>query len=296
MNKLIAISLPILLCVHVFYCDVALAMQDPDTQLSDIRQREFNDSFDVLLAGEQEIPIVIQESNTPITRGVAVLISEAGHNPFSHHGLLQLSTSLNSVGWVTMIMPAPVTGFTVESEPLTDSPAESNASQDLATSETDNQEMHARTGLSRIAQDAFDTHQQDLILRMQAITSRTSQYPGFFLVIAQGTSAAWLTKIYAENLLGSPDGMVALSPHWPAREYNNQLPMWVSQTEMPYLDIYTPWDNKWAQDTVAQRHIQSVKALKMIYRQRELIGQQLDQQQFARLGKEIYGWLTHMGW
>lgn len=279
-------------------CENAIALQSVGSEIQDIQHSQFEDQFDTLLVDEQTVPIAIEESNTAITRGVAVLLSEAGRNPFSQHGLKHLTESLNNVGWVTMVMPAPEYGFWPMEETVDENTTETpqNETQQEDAAESEQTDVHARSAQSHIQQGSFERHEQSLIIQMQAIAQKTQQYPGFFLVIAQGTSAAWLTKIYAEKKLGDPDGLVIISPHWPDREFNRQIPQWTSQTQMPLLDIYSPWDTNWAKETVSQRRIQSVKALKLMYRQRELTGQKLDQQQFQRLGKEIYGWLTHMGW
>ncbi|MDO6692244.1 DUF3530 family protein [Aliiglaciecola sp. 3_MG-2023] len=276
----------------------AHGIQSPEAALSDIQRSQFDDQFDVLLVGEKQIPIVISESNTPLTRGVAVMVSESGRNPFSVQGLAQLSTSLNNVGWVTMIMPAPTSGFwpTPDENPVVNPDANASSQPPAsATAGTNNNTLN-KAAMSQIEQKAFDLHEQQIIQQMQAIKDKTRQYNGFFLVIAQGTSAAWLTKIYAEKKLEYPDAMVSISLQWPDRSYNQQLPKWVAETPMPYLDVYSAADTSWAKATVSQRKIQSTKTLKMMYRQRELTGQTMDSQQFARLGKEIYGWLTFMGW
>ncbi|MDC0602181.1 alpha/beta hydrolase family protein [Aliiglaciecola sp.] len=289
----------------IFSVDVC-AFQSVGSSIEDIQQSQFEDQFETILVDEKLVPVVIQESNTAITRGVAVLLGESGRNPFSQHGLKHLTRSLNDVGWVTMVMPAPDDAFWPEEqqnqEPATTSADTTEAAQTDAaeqgqqTEEPEQPDVHAKSANSHIEQQAFERHEQALIMQMQAITQKTQQYPGFFLVIAQGTSAAWLTKVYSEKKLGDPDGLVVISPHWPDREYNQQLPQLTSQTQMPLLDIYTPWDTNWAKSTVVQRKVQSIKGLKLMYRQRELTGQKLDPQQFQRLGKEIYGWLTHMGW
>lgn len=277
-------------CHFLLYATLSLplaALQLADTDEQDIRHNQFADQFEVLLVGEQSIPIVITEANTAITRGVAVLLSEAGRSPFSQHGLTYLTQSLNDVGWVTMVMPAPSVGFWPDNSAQANIDAENSPDEPL---------ISARTGNSHIEQAAFAQHEQLLISQMRAIVEKSIAYPGFFLVIAQGTSAAWLTKIYAEKSLDTPDGLVVLSPYWPDRFYNQQLPAWLAATPMPVLDVFSPWDPGWSKDTVEQRKIEAVKSLKMVYRQRELTGQKLDQQQFLRLGKEIYGWLTYLGW
>ena len=65
---------------------------------------------------------------------------------------------------------------------------------------------------------------------------------------------------------------------------------------MPVLDLYSSRDNGWALKTVTQRQTNAIKALKFQYRQRELLGFNMPQQHSAYIGKEIYGWISHMGW
>ena len=65
---------------------------------------------------------------------------------------------------------------------------------------------------------------------------------------------------------------------------------------MPVLDLYSSDDNGWAQKTVAQREIAAIKSLKLQYRQRELLGFNTHQHYSVYISKEIYGWVSHMGW
>lgn len=264
------------------------AWQSVELNSLDIRASQFADSYETLQVGDEEVVIVINESHTPITRGVAVLISESGRGAFNQHGLSQLSEFMNNIGWVSIAMPAPEVGFipNVESQPV------------QASMETQTEAIPPvpKSGITPITTASFTLHEQQLKLQIQAVINRAEQYPGFILIISQGTTAAWLTKIYAEKQVPVPDAMIAVGPNWPQREYNMQLPVWVAQTEMPYLDIYTQWDSQWALMTVNERRIQATKELKLIYRQRELNGQKMDSQQYQFLAKEIYGWLTYMGW
>ena len=110
---------------------------------------------------------------------------------------------------------------------------------------------------------AFVKHQQQLISLLQAASEKSQEYPGFFLVISKGTSAAWLSKIYTEKKLATPDAFVTISPYWPDRKYNQRLPEWIANTPMPVLDLYSSDDNGWAQKTVAQREIAAIKSLKL---------------------------------
>ena len=265
---------------------------EKDQQLLRDLQRSLNpDKLETLLAGEREVALLINESNTPITKGVAILVGETGYSPVSQHSLAPLSSLLNNYGWVTMVMMAPNSGFFADPE------AEQAASETTEQPPPSQPEtVHPLEGLEMLEQPAFDRHEQELMMQLEAVVQRTRQYPGFFLVIAQGTSAAWLTKLYSEKRLQLADALVVLSPYWPDREYNNQLPELMARSELPVLDVYSPWANEWSRETRQERKVAATKGLKMHYRQRELIGQAMDNEQFHLLSKEIYGWLTHMGW
>lgn len=274
--------------------------------IRDLQQQAHADSFDILLVGERQIALVIKQASTPLVKGVAVLINDASQFSIGDNSLAPLADKLNSWGWVTMQMPAPQIDFA----PIaTEENDQDKASQETQTQNNPSLNITAQqpqtatsanfnsvSGAVVISQQSFAQQQQQLQQQLQAIVSRTEQYPGFFLVIAQGTSAAWLTKLYSEEKLESPDALIILSPYWPQRNYNNQLPALVAKTSMPILDFFNQFDNAWSQATAAQRLVSAHKNLKLHYRQRELIGQQLDHQQYLLMAKEIYGWLTYLGW
>jgi len=245
----------------------------------DIERSIESERYELLLAGEHEIQIFTSESHTPITKGVAVLINEYAQAPLGHMTLAPLVEHLNNTGWVTIVMPAPSLALLNQ---------QANDEQQLSPK--------AFSDSPFITEQSFQQQEQQLMLQMRSVVQKTEQYPGFFLVIAQGTSAAWLIKLYAEQQLETPDALISLAAYWPIQKWNKQLPQLMAQTSMPILDIYNRWGNNWTQKTIEQRRIAAVKELKMHYRQREIIGQPFDKQQFNYLGKEIYGWLTYMGW
>lgn len=236
--------------------------------------------------------MVISESHTALTKGVAVIVAETGTNSLSRHALAELVKPLNATGWVTVLLPAPTFAF----EPLKGKNL--NPEQIPPTLE-DNATTKAPFSFEdreQISASDFTTHESHMTTLMESVVEVSSNYPGFFLVIAQGTSAAWLSKIYADQTISQPDALVAISPYWPDYHYNKQLPKWLANVQAPVLDMYNSWDNAWIKKTAPQRVIEAEKALKLHYRQREIVGQPYDKQQFIYVAKEIYGWLTHMGW
>lgn len=250
----------------------------------DLRRALFSDEYSTIKVAEQDMVLIIQENTTAISRGVAMLITDSGASLSSQQGLAPLVKQLRNLGWVTMLVPSPTSDLflpeeNVEAEQLENPPTSS-----------------IKSSVSQFNQQIFDQHLERLSLIMQAALERAKAYPGFVLVIAQGTSAATLTQLYAENKINAPDALVVISPYWPDRKFNNQLANFLANTPMPVLDIYSQWDNSWSQASTKMRKIAAIRALKLQYRQREIIGVGLTQQPASYVSKEIYGWLSHMGW
>jgi hypothetical protein len=279
-------------------CSYSIAA--PDNQLLrrlDIQRGLFSDTYQSFDIDGQPIIYVLQENTTAITRGVAVMVADSGIPLVAQEGFSALANELNKVGWVTILLPAPDIGFiptftqdmVIEDDEKKAIDEETNGAliTDLDISQTP---------VTSIDEQAFEEHEQQLVSLLQAVIEKYQEYPGFLLVISKGTSAAWLSKIYAEKTLNAPDAFVAISPFWPDRNRNQRLPQWIANTPMPVLDLYSSQDNVWSQTTVTQREVATVKSLKLQYRQRELLGFNQYRQYNAYLSKEIYGWISHMGW
>ena len=289
-------------------CSQCLAV--PDNQLLrklDIQRELFADTYKNFDIDGQSIIYVLQENTTAITRGVAVMIADSSIPILGQEGFSNLANEMNKIGWVTILIPAPDIGFI----PITIPEAVLEENQETTSEEetkilADTQETSlgaplldldiSQSAVTTVDNQVFVKHEQQLVSLLQAVFEKSQKYPGYFLVISKGTSAAWLSKIYAEKTLVSPDAFVMVSPYWPDRKHNQRLPEWIAITPMPVLDLHSSWDNGWARKTVSRRQIAAVKALKLQYRQRELLGFTMHQQHSAYIGKEIYGWISHMGW
>jgi hypothetical protein len=289
-------------------CSYSLAA--PDNQLLrrlDIQRGLFSDTYQSFDIDNQQIVYVLQENTTAMTRGVAVMVADSGIPIVGQEGFAALAKEMNKIGWVTILLPAPDTGLirtisqeiakpednATVAETETNPPTDIQAGNSSAATEILDISKSAATTIDN---QAFVKHEQQLISLLQAARDKSQEFPGFFLVISKGTSAAWLSKIYAESSLDNPDAFVVISPFWPDRKHNQQLPEWVANTSMPVLDLYSSLDNGWAQKTVSQRAVAAIKSLKLQYRQRELLGFNIHHQHSAYISKEIYGWISHMGW
>ncbi|WP_339723100.1 DUF3530 family protein [uncultured Paraglaciecola sp.] len=299
----------LLLFVLAALCSQSFAA--PDKQLLrrlDIQRGLFADTYQSFEIDEQSVIYVLQENTTAITRGVALLVADTGIPIVGSEGFAALANELNKIGWVTILLPAPDSGFmpTIQQESIAieeneDIAAEIETISPPETPEPNPAELPETLDISKSAVTIIDNlaflqHEQQLVALLQAATEKAQEYPGFLLVISKGTSAAWLSKIYTEKTLENPDAFVAISPFWPDRKHNQRLPFWIANTPMPVLDLFSGWDNGWAQMTVAQRKIAAIKALKLQYRQRELLGFNTSLHQSDYISKEIYGWISRMGW
>ena len=279
-------------------CSHSLAA--PDNQLLrrlDIQRGLFSDTYQSFDIDGQPIIYVLQENTTAIIRGVAVMVADSGIPLVGQEGFSALANELNKLGWVTILLPAPDIGFipTLTQDLVIEDDEKKTIDEETNSTPLADLDI-SQTPVTSIVEQAFEEHEQQLVSLLQAVIEKSQEYPGFLLVISKGTSAAWLSKIYAEKTLNSPDAFVAISPFWPDRNRNQQLPQWIANTPMPVLDLFSSQDNGWSQTTVAQREVAAVKSLKLQYRQRELLGFNQYRQYNTYLSKEIYGWVSHMGW
>ena len=258
------------------------------------------ETFRTLLLGEEETVVVIQESNQALSKGAAILVAETGKNGASESGLAALAPFLNDFGWTTILVTAPSLDFDSTEEnndvPESNDAVAASASNDPNNLPPPNQRIPSYTSTPIISETQFQQQEQDFQILMNAVEQERQNYPGFSLVIAQGTSAAWLAKLYGDQQLPEPDAIVTLGVNWPQHDLNILVPRILARTPVPVLDIYNQFDSDWTLNTAKERKVEAIKSLKLHYRQREIIGQRVSRQQYEYLAREIHGWLTYMGW
>lgn len=294
-------------CVLVSCMLMASRSADAST-LTDVQRQLFPDQAKILEVNNTAVPLVESLNTTANLYGVAVLIGESGRPPASQQNLAMLTQYLNNLGWVTMQISPPTVGFEPDladdskSEAQSEDQANDSASQvdssanDQATTASSSTPSSPQYQLHRISNAHFLLHEQELRERVSAVMQRAQNYSGFRLVIAQGTSAAWMIKMYAEEQIPSPDAFVAISAFWPQRNLNALIASYTANTPMPLLDIYSNHDNNWGLMSALERKNSSHKNLKLDYRQRHLTHTFNTQSDSEFVSKEIYGWLHYLGW
>lgn len=247
----------------------------------DLKRALFANQYTNITVDDAEKLVLLSENTTAIVRGVAILVADSGITPTSKQSLAPLSAQLNQLGWVTLMLPVPATDFFAN-------PSAKNTAAQAPIS--------AKESASEFSMLSYEQHLASFTQLMTAALKKATEFPGFMLVIAQGTSAASLSQLFAEQKLKAPDAFVVIGPYWPERQINLQLANALAKTTMPVLDLYSDWDNNWSLASISARKIAAIRSLKMQYRQREIIGVNLPHQPSSYITKEIYGWLTKMGW
>ena len=256
--------------------------------LEDIRHQFLPSEYQTVLVGEQDVPVFAAEPTTTISRGVAFIFMDAGYQGLTLDNATQLARQMNDWGWHTRIVPTMIE----ESLPLTQS--DPNAPVDPL-------KLHPRAVVSSSMVDEQATRTQ-LALLVNAVYNDVESIPGFRLVIAQGMSATQLISLSSEALIPPSDSLVVISPYWPKQKQNNALAEQLANSMMPVLDLQLPQPNSWTADSPQERKTAVTKALKMHYRQKQLntsVAVVTDAEQSAftiSLSKEIYGWVSYLGW
>lgn len=245
---------------------------------ADTQQRLAQNGIEMLLAGTEQIPIQKAEAHVPLTRGVAIIVTEPQHGLYGQQGLSAVSDKLNDWGWYTIVLPAPQLSLSSDAQ------------------RNDLPEANAATAQLSVSEEALTRYNLALSQRMEAVYTHVQSTPGYRLVVSQGVSSAGLMALFQQGTIAAPDGMVTAAPFWPDTNLNIALPEILANTVFPVLDLTSEWDNRWSAATASERSIKATTSLKIHYRQRDIIGTEYNTLQYHAAAKEIYGWLTFLGW
>lgn len=215
---------------------------------------------EVKMLGTQSPFLVLQrESMTPSTKGTVLLIPDAtGHAASAKH-IDALRQQLNDYGWNTLAVMPPDIPETLNTD------------------------------------DAVQRYQTALQQRMSQVQQQAMQDAGSIVVIAQGSSAAVLNRLYVASALPEPAALILLGAYLPEDQQNRALARAIASHPIPTLDINHVQDNRFVRSQLQLRQKLANKLLKPVYRQRLITGSgyNTDVQQWVL--QEIYGWLTSVG-
>ena len=225
-----------------------------------------------LLAGATDFITLIQPDQHFTDKGVAILLPDWHQSVTAPKAINYLRNKLPSDGWTTITVHPP-------EKPL--------AYPSLA------EKLVQRTTEDEAALKAYI---ERLTPMMQSVFEKAQNYPGIFLVIAEGNNAALLLNLFEQQQLPMPNAIVMLSAHLQTEKDNQSFAQTLSESEIPILDLVLSKDNRWVHHFAPIRKQFANKEMKTYYRQRQLISTMPGYYPEQELTRAIKGWLKAIGW
>jgi hypothetical protein len=246
------------------------------------------DELKKLLAGDSDFYALFQEDMTGRPRGVALLLPEWGLGAANNRGIEGLRTILPDYGWVTLSMMVPSHQESVFISPKTPATTDQEPQTDVAA-------YKKPEPLRLIDETFFAQYQAQVKMRLLALINEAQNHQGYFIIIAQGSSAAAVASIYAQEELEEPEALILISAALPDAKLSAQMNQDITSTSIPTLDIYPANSYPQTLKNVKLRRKLAKKNFKASYRQQRLFGDISYHNQNRRLLKSVYGWLSSLG-
>ena len=135
-----------------------------------------------------------------------------------------------------------------------------------------------------------------LLVQIQVLESKLSNKIGRRLLILQGSNAASIINVLANNKDIKADAVVLLGAHDNDAKVMKQMAKNIATMLIPVLDLYQTSDASNVQYFVEERLVIARRSLKQNYRQTEIIGLPAQQATQLATSQTIYGWLKSLGW
>lgn len=214
--------------------------------------QDWKDNGDTHLVGQQTV--LMHKSNRGFRLGLALLLPE-----WQQVGeLLPLANQLNELGFDTLVMLPSAQQLTLD-----------------PGSEQD-----------QLAIQAFKEQWQR---RISELLDSKGDQPGYTLLLAAGSSAAWLTNLLAAPSLTAPDGLVLVDAFYPSADANAVLAQQVAGLACPVLDLYRQDQVNWL-DQAASARARDVR------RQNKLSWRQVALRARDERPAVLAGWINTQGW
>ena len=238
-----------------------------------------------ILAGPDDYLTLIDESSSVNNKGVAILLPDWQQGAVNPKAINFLRSALPKQGWTTIsIQPA--------------NKPSNFPSKALKVSE---QQEANKT--------IIDEYKSKLSSLINAVLTKSKEYPGVIIIIAQGNHGALLVDIFdqqdakqdAKQDGTTPNALILLSSyllnsHELIDETNTDFAKKIANSEYPILDLYLQYDNPIVLDKAAQRLAIAKQELKAYYRQRQINNIVSGYYPEQELLTQINGWLRSIGW
>ncbi|ESP94893.1 MULTISPECIES: DUF3530 family protein [Pseudoalteromonas] len=243
-----------------------------------------SDSFITIKDDDREIPVLFSEYMSGSKRGIIVMLPGIEQSPLQGNGLSYLREALNDDGYDTYVIPSP--GFNANADLMQDAIANTAKSESNAP---------RQTVISAISESALNDYKTELVARFDALYKTLAlREHEHIAIVAFGNSAG----LFAEYLATLPkirvDALVTVSAQLANPNRNKHLAASLSLVSPALLDVFYSYDNPAVLHTIKDRRRWAKRNSKYDYRQRELFGQNSQQNQHYRLRKELSGFLRQL--
>lgn len=217
------------------------------------------DEITELLAGDKSFLALKRAAFTAQVKGTILFVPDWSQHASSPKYLNLLRKEFNDYGWDTLAIAVP------------DAPFENDT-------------------------PSLDSYKEQLQQRITVAMSSVMTENSTIIVVAQGSSAALISQLYADKKLQEPQSLILLEAYLPQAEQQRGLPLAIAKQQVPTLDLMQEQGNQQVAAQWQLRRQLAKQQQKLLYRQREISGliAQVETQQ--RVFKEIHGWLSYQGY
>ena len=225
-----------------------------------------------ILAGPDGYTTLVKTNTTKNNKGVVILLPDWQQNATNPKAINYLRKALPNKGWTTISVQAP--------------------------NMPNNYPSRAIKLSQRIEENnkILTPYKEKLHSLMAAVMEQAKNYPGIFLVVAQGSHAAVLIDIYEEDASLTPTALVMLSSFMFTDEANERFAQNLALSELPVLDLFLRRDHPLAKSNALLRKKYTNNEMKITYRQKQLHNINTGYYPKETLLREINGWLKSIGW
>ncbi|MDX2368625.1 MAG: DUF3530 family protein [Colwellia sp.] len=234
-----------------------------------------------ILAGPDDYLTLVDENTSVNNKGVAILLPDWQQGAVNPKAINFLRKEMPKQGWTTIsIQPA--------------NKPDNFPSKALKVSE---QQEANKT--------IIDGYKNKLSALINAVLTKSKEYPGIVIIIAQGNHGGMLVDIFDQQSTNqngtTPNALILLSSYLLNSnelidETNTAFAKTLAYSEYPILDLYLKYDNPIVLDKAAQRLSIANQELKAYYRQRQINNNATGYYPEQELLIQINSWLKSIGW
>jgi len=252
-----------------------------EQQENDLEHFLSKSEINKLLAGPDDFITLIKTNTTSNNKGVVLFLPDWSQSATSSKAINFLRNTLPDHGWTTLSIHP-------QKKPDNYPSIAENHTERMEENKKSLQEYKAK--LTKVMISVMDTVQN---------------YPGIFIMVAEGENSAILIDLYQRSQQEQnqqqektplPSAVILLSAHMFTIEDNTIFADNLANSEFPVLDLFLRLDHPQAIYNAKLRQNVANKKMKVFYRQRQLINSSTGYYPQQQLLTEINGWLKSIGW